>query len=65
MFQDAKQYTELNHCQGRSKQMLVFRWNAVSTTVNLAKKMHQSDENPDKENFSMTNFKTMCHDTLL
>ena len=62
---DAKQYTGLNHCQGRNKQKLNFHWNAALTTVNLAKVLHQCNENPDKGNFSMANFKTLFHNTLL
>ena len=64
-YRDAKQYTGLNHCQGRSKQKLDFHWNAALTTVNLAMVLHQCDESPDKGNFSMANFKTRCHNTLL
>ena len=65
IYRDAKQHAGLNHCQGRSKQKLDFHWNAALTTVNLAKVMHQCDENPDKGKFSMKNFKTLCHNTLL
>ena len=65
IYRDAKQYTGLNHCQGRSKQKLDFHWNAALTTINLAKILHQCDENHDKGNFSMANFKTLCHNILL
>ncbi len=48
IYRDAKQYTGLCHCQGRSKDKLDFHWNAALTTVNLTKIHHQNDENPKK-----------------
>jgi hypothetical protein len=65
LYRDAKQHTGLCHCQGRSKEKLDFHWNAALTTVNLAKIHHRMDENFSKENFSMTNRKTLYYNVLL
>jgi hypothetical protein len=65
IYRDAKQYTGLCHCQGRSAEKLDFHWNAALTTVNLAKIQHQRDENPAKEKFSMANSKTLYNNILL
>jgi hypothetical protein len=65
IYRDAKQYTGLCHCQGRSKEKLDFHWNAALTTINLAKIQHQRDENLNKENFSMANSKTLYNNILL
>jgi hypothetical protein len=65
IYRDAKQYTGLEHCQGRSKEKIDFHWNAALTTINLAKIQHLKNENPDKENFSMANSKTLYNNILL
>jgi len=65
IYRDAKQYTGLCHCQGRSKEKLDFHWNAALTTINLAKMQHQQDEKSAKENFSMANSKTLYNNILL
>jgi hypothetical protein len=65
IYRDAKQYTGLCHCQGRSKEKLDFHWNAALTTINLAKIQHKMDENRAKENFSMANSKTLYNNILL
>jgi hypothetical protein len=65
IYHDAKQYTGLRHCQGRSGEKLDFHWNAALTTVNLAKIQHRKDENLTKEKFSMANSKTLYNNILL
>ena len=65
IYRDAKQYTGLCHCQGRSGEKLDFHWNAALTTINLAKIQHKKDENLSKENFSMANSKTLYNNILL
>jgi hypothetical protein len=65
IYRDAKQYTGLCHCQGRSGEKLDFHWNAALTTVNLAKIQHLEDENLAHENFSMANCKTLYNNILL
>ena len=65
IYRDAKQYTGLCHCQGRSGEKLDFHWNAALTTINLAKMQHAKDENSSKENFSMANSKTLYNNILL
>ena len=65
IYRDAKQYTGLCHCQGRTGEKLDFHWNAALTTVNLAKIQHQQDEIFGKENFSMANCKTLYNNILL
>ena len=37
VFRDAKQFTELTHCQARNKEDLSFAFNASLTSVNLAR----------------------------
>ena len=65
LYRDAKQHCGLEDCQARSKNKLHFHFNAALTTVNLAK-LHWLDtrKSPD-EPFSMADFKTLCHNTLL
>ena len=65
IYRDAKQYTGLCHCQGRSEEKLDFHWNAALTTVNLAKIQHLKNENLAKNNFSMANSKTLYNNILL
>jgi len=65
IYRDAKQYTGLCHCQGRSKEKLDFHWNAALTTINVSKIHHQKNENFSKENFSMANSKTLYNNILL
>ena len=40
LYRDAKQHLGLNHCQSRNKNALDFHFNAVLTTVNIAKVAH-------------------------
>ena len=65
IYRDAKQYTGLCYCQGRSEEKLDFHWNAALTTVNLAKIQHLKNENLAKNNFSMANSKTLYNNILL
>ena len=65
IYRDAKQYTGLCHCQGRSAEKLDFHWNAALTTVNLAKIQHHRDQNHANEKLSMANCKTIYNNTLL
>ena len=65
IYRDAKQYTGLCQCQGRSREKLDFHWNAALTTVNLAKIQHSKDKNHDNEKFSMANSKTLYNNCLL
>jgi len=65
IYRDAKQYTGLCQCQGRSREKLDFHWNASLTTLNLAKIQHSKYKNHDNEKFSMANSKTMYNNILL
>jgi hypothetical protein len=65
LYRDAKQHCGLEDCQARSRNKLHFHFNAALTTVNIAK-MHWLDiRKAETESFSMANFKTICHNTLL
>jgi len=65
LYRDAKQHCGLEDCQARSKNKLYFHFNAALTTVNLAKMHWLATKMSDNEPFSMANFKTLCHNTLL
>jgi hypothetical protein len=65
LYRDAKQHTGLENCQARSKNKLHFHFNASLTTVNIAKIHWLEARKSDKEPFSMTNYKTLCHNALL
>ena len=65
IYRDAKQYTGLGHCQGRSKEKLDFHFNAALTSVNLAKVNHMQNRENKLENFSMANCKTECYNALM
>ena len=65
LYRDAKQHCGLEDCQARSRNKLNFHFNAALTSVNLAK-MHWLDtRNSTTTPFSMANYKTLCHNTLL
>ena len=65
LYRDAKQHCGLENCQARSENKLNFHFNAALTAVNLAK-MHWLDtRKSESEQFSMANFKTLCHNKLL
>jgi hypothetical protein len=65
LYRDAKQHCGLEHCQARSKNKLNFHFNAALTTVNIAKLQWLDTCNSESEQFSMANFKTLCHNELL
>jgi len=65
LYRDAKQHCGLEDCQARSKNKLHFHFNVALTTVNIAK-FHWLDlRKSHDEPFSMVDYKTMCHNTLL
>ena len=65
IYRDAKQHSSLEDCQARSKNKLDFHFNAALTTVNLAKIHWLDTKKSDAESFSMADFKTLCHNTLM
>ena len=65
LYRDAKQYCGLEDCQARSKNKLDFHFNAALTTVNIAKLYWMETRQSDKEQFSMANFKTLTHNTMM
>ena len=65
IYRDAKQYCGLEDCQARSKNKLDFHFNAALTTVNLAKIHWLDTKKSDEVSFSMADFKTLCHNTLM
>ena len=65
LYRDAKQYAGLEHCQARSKEKLDFHFNAALTSVNLAKIYHQINQDTNKGDFSMANFKNLFHKILM
>ena len=65
LYRDAKQHCGLEDCQARSQNKLHFHFNAALTTVNLAKLHWLDTKKTDDEAFSMADFKTLCHNTLL
>jgi hypothetical protein len=65
IYRDAKQHCGLEDCQARSKNKLDFHFNAALTTVNLAKIHWLVTKKSDEESFSMADFKTLCHNTLI
>ncbi len=66
LYRDGKQHTGLNDCQARSENKLHFHFNASLTAINLAKVEHWlSIPKKEREAFSMSDIKTMYHNTLL
>ena len=66
VYRDAKQFTGLNHCQARSENKLNFHFNASLTATNIAKVEHWlSIPKEIRPAFSMSDIKTMYHNTLL
>ena len=65
LYRDAKQHCGLEDCQARSQNKLHFHFNAALTTVNLAKLHWLDTKKTDDEAFSMADFKTLFHNTLL
>ena len=65
LYRDAKQHCGLEDCQARSKNKLDFHFNAALTVVNLAKIRWLENRKSENESFSMSDFKTLCHNKLL
>jgi len=64
LYRDAKQFTGLTNCQGRSKNTLDFHFNASLSTINLAKQDWLSTKGKDQP-FSMSDYKTLYNNTLM
>ena len=66
LYRDGKQHTGLNDCQARSENKLHFHFNASLSAINLAKVEHWlSVPKQERGAFSMSDVKTMYHNTLL
>lgn len=65
LYRDGKQHTGLNDCQARSANKLAFHFNASLTAINLAKATNWlSIPKNERKAFSMTDIKTINHNTL-
>jgi hypothetical protein len=66
LYRDGKQHTGLNDCQARSENKLYFHFNASLTAINLAKVEYWlSVPKETRGAFSMSDIKTMYHNTLM
>jgi len=66
LYRDGKQHTGLNDSQARSENKLHFQFNASLTSINIAKVVHWlSLPKNERRAFSMSDIKTMNHNTLL
>ena len=66
LYRDGKQHTGLNDSQARSENKLHFQFNASLTSLNIAKAIHWlSEPKQERGAFSMSDIKTMNHNTLL
>ena len=66
LYRDGKQHTGLNDSQARSENKLHFQFNASLTSINIAKAIHWlSIPKEVRGAFSMSDIKTMNHNTLL
>jgi hypothetical protein len=65
LYRDAKQFTGLTSCQARSENKLDFHFNAALTAVNLAKHDWLSNKKGQPKPFSMSDYKTLCNNTLM
>jgi hypothetical protein len=65
LYRDAKQFTGLTSCQGRSENKLDFHFNAALTAVNLAKHDWLSNKTDAPKPFSMSNYKTQYNNALM
>ena len=65
LYRDARQHCGLEDCQARSKNKLHFHFNAALTAVNLAKLHWLQTRKSEHTPFSMANFKTLTHNTVL
>ena len=64
LYRDAKQFTGLTNCQGRSKNKLDFHFSASLSTINLAKQDWLSTKGKGQP-FSMSDYKTLYNNTLM
>ena len=64
LFRDAKQYTGLTHCQGRSENKLSFHHNLSLTTVSLAKAEFYAHAQNKGKPFSMADVKIVYGNQL-
>ena len=65
LYRDAKQFAGLTTCQARSKGKLDFHFNAALTAINLAKHDWLSNNDAQREPFSMADYKTLYNNTLM
>lgn len=65
LYRDAKQFTGLTSCQGRSENKLDFHFNAALTAVNLAKHDWLSCGSNIGKPFSMADHKTLYNNALM
>jgi hypothetical protein len=66
LYRDGKQHTGLNDSLARSENKLHFQFNASLTSLNIAKVIHWlSLPKEERGAFSMSDIKTMNHNTLL
>lgn len=66
LYRDGKQHTGLNDSQARSENKLNFQFNASLTSINIARIIHWlSLPKEERKTFSMSDIKTMNHNTLL
>ncbi len=65
LYRDAKQFTGLTNCQARDQNKLDFHFNASLTAVNLARFDWLSTYAGEGKPFSMSDYKTHAHNTLL
>ena len=65
LYRDAKQHTGLTNAQARSENKLDFHFNASLTAVNLAKQDWIKGKSDQHKTFSMADYKTLYHNTLM
>ena len=65
LYRDAKQFTGLTTCQARSENKLDFHFNAALSAVNLAKQDWLKNKTDLHKPFSMSDYKTLFHNTLM
>ncbi len=65
LYRDAKRFTGLTSCQGRSENKLDFHFNAALTAVNLAKHDWLSCGSNIGKPFSMVGYKTLYNNMLM
>lgn len=66
LYRDGKQYTRLNDSQTRSENKLNSQFNVSLTSINIARVVHLlSLLKEERKAFSMSDIKTMDHNTIL